>query len=59
MPLVRRRGWWHCAPEFALCHDRTRLAQLGYAPLRANLVAGGLLEVKSIPGHIAVPSHCQ
>jgi ABC-type phosphate transport system substrate-binding protein len=45
--------------EFALCHDRTHLAQLGYAPLPANLVAGGLLEVKSIPGHVAVPAHCQ
>jgi ABC-type phosphate transport system substrate-binding protein len=45
--------------DFALCQGQRQLAVLGYAPLPANLVAGGLLEVKQIPGHGKVPTLAQ
>ena len=44
--------------EFALCAGQTHLDSLGYAPLPPNLVAGGLLTAKSIPGHVHIPAHC-
>jgi len=43
--------------DFALCAaGQAHVAQLGYAPLPANLVKGGLQQVKNIPGHGPVPS---
>ena len=44
--------------EFGLCSGQVMASQLGYAPLPPNLTAGGLLEVKQIPGHVAVTAHC-
>jgi ABC-type phosphate transport system substrate-binding protein len=46
------------AIKFALCGGQIHLGQLGYAPLPPNLVAGGLLAAKSIPGHAHLPAHC-
>jgi ABC-type phosphate transport system substrate-binding protein len=44
---------------YALCAGQHNLAELGYGPLPPNLVAGGLGEVKSIPGHVPVPPLAQ
>jgi hypothetical protein len=44
--------------EFTLCAGQLMASHLGYAPLPPNLVAGGLLEVRRIPGHVAVPARC-
>jgi ABC-type phosphate transport system substrate-binding protein len=42
--------------DFGLCAGQRQVAPLGYAPLPRNLVAGGLLEVRRIPGHVRIPS---
>jgi ABC-type phosphate transport system substrate-binding protein len=42
--------------DFALCAGQRQVTALGYAPLPRNLVAGGLLQVRQIPGHVAVPT---
>jgi ABC-type phosphate transport system substrate-binding protein len=46
------------AVKYALCGGQVHLDQLGYAALPPNLVAGGLLAAKSIPGHVHIPAHC-
>lgn len=43
---------------FALCPGQRQMSGLGYAPLPANLVKAGLLQVADIPGHVAVPAQC-
>ena len=45
---------------FALCGGQRHLSQLGYAPLPAALVRGGLQQAAHIPGHGTIPSpaHC-
>ena len=43
---------------YALCGGQRQVSGLGYAPLPANLVKGGLLQVANIPGHVAVPARC-
>jgi len=43
---------------FALCSGQQQMSGLGYAPLPANLVNGGLLQVANIPGHVPVPAQC-
>jgi ABC-type phosphate transport system substrate-binding protein len=42
--------------EYALCRGQAQQASLGIAPLPANLIAGGLREIKRIPGHVGVPT---
>jgi ABC-type phosphate transport system substrate-binding protein len=42
--------------EYALCQGQSEETGLGIAPLPANLIAGGLLEIKRIPGHVSVPT---
>jgi ABC-type phosphate transport system substrate-binding protein len=44
--------------EYALCPGQKELTDLGYAPLPAALVKGGLEQVAQIPGHVHVPSQC-
>ena len=44
--------------RYALCSAQRMVSAFGYAPLPPNLTAGGLLEIKQIPGHVAVPAHC-
>lgn len=41
---------------YALCQGQRQVTALGSAPLPANLVAGGLKEVRRIPGHVPVPT---
>jgi ABC-type phosphate transport system substrate-binding protein len=41
--------------DFLLCAGQRDAARLGYAPLPANLVRAGLLEVRYIPGHAPAP----
>jgi ABC-type phosphate transport system substrate-binding protein len=43
---------------YGLCTGQSQLPALGIAPLPANLVAGGLQQVKNIPGHGPVPARC-
>jgi ABC-type phosphate transport system substrate-binding protein len=47
--------------DYGLCQGQSKLTPLGYAPLPASLVKGGLLQVGHIPGHVAVPppSRCR
>jgi ABC-type phosphate transport system substrate-binding protein len=40
---------------YALCEGQAKVSGLGFAPLPANLIQGGLKEVALIPGHITVP----
>lgn len=46
--------------RYALCRGQAQMSALGYAPLPANLVAGGLRQINRIPGHgrVPVPDHC-
>jgi ABC-type phosphate transport system substrate-binding protein len=46
--------------DYLLCRGQRDVAPLGYAPLPANLVKGGLAVVGHIPGHAAAPTwaHC-
>jgi len=46
--------------SLALCQGQRQLSQLGYAPLPAALVTGGLLQAAHIPAHGPIPSpaHC-
>jgi hypothetical protein len=41
---------------YALCRGQSQLAALGYAPLPASLVSGGLRQDMRIPGHGRAPS---
>jgi ABC-type phosphate transport system substrate-binding protein len=40
---------------YALCTGQAQVSELGYAPLPANLIRGGLNQVALIPGHVAIP----
>jgi ABC-type phosphate transport system substrate-binding protein len=42
--------------DFALCAGQRQVVPLGYARLPRNLVAGGLMQVGHIPGHVRVPT---
>jgi ABC-type phosphate transport system substrate-binding protein len=44
--------------DYTLCPGQKQVSALGYAPLPANLVAGGLRQVRNIPGHGPVPTQC-
>ena len=44
--------------RYALCSAQRMVSAFGYAPLPPNLTAGGLLEIKEIPGHVRVPARC-
>jgi ABC-type phosphate transport system substrate-binding protein len=43
---------------YALCPGQKQLSGLGYPSLPANLVTGGLQQLRNIPGHGSVPSQC-
>jgi ABC-type phosphate transport system substrate-binding protein len=40
--------------NYLLCSGQSRLAGLGYSPLPANLVSGGLLQNAKIPGNVSI-----
>jgi len=42
--------------DYFLCAGQAHIAELGYSPLPLNLVKGGLLQTKFIPGAIAGPN---
>jgi ABC-type phosphate transport system substrate-binding protein len=44
--------------SYALCPGQSQLAPLGYGPLPASLVDGGLAQASQIPGHGSVPAKC-
>ncbi|HEY1918823.1 MAG TPA: hypothetical protein VGH27_24895 [Streptosporangiaceae bacterium] len=44
--------------RYGLCQGQKGLAALGYAPLPASLVKGGLQQVAHIPGNGSVPASC-
>ncbi|HEY1917891.1 MAG TPA: substrate-binding domain-containing protein [Streptosporangiaceae bacterium] len=43
---------------YTLCAGQSQLPKMDIPKLPANLQAGGLLQVKDIPGHGSVPAHC-
>jgi uncharacterized protein (DUF1697 family) len=49
-------GYPRSEPRRALCPGQSQVPALGIASLPANLVAGGLQQVRNIPGH--GPAHC-
>jgi hypothetical protein len=40
--------------NYMLCGGQSHLAELGYSPLPANLVSGGLLQNSKIPGNVSL-----
>jgi hypothetical protein len=44
--------------SYLLCSGQRLTSDLGYAPLPAALVKGGLEQAAHIPGHVHIPASC-